>query len=134
MGSKRRRNPAAFHDALSVKSSKRKQGLVRGSRAAQNVKARKDTLLVEYRSLRKANSFTDGRQSMNADPDARALQRFQAQRAKGKRASKFDLSESGEGFGTDLGGGFEADCGGSEAVDPVGDRVQSTAGKGWCAH
>lgn len=136
MGSKRTRRPAAFHDAMSVKSAKKKKGMVRGSRAAHNLKTRKDTLLIEYRNLRKANTFKDNRMDASKnDPEVKALQRFQAQGSKGKRDSKFDLSDFGGGFGEPFGNGYEEDRDAGEEIGrteelPIG--AESISMKGWC--
>lgn len=107
MGGRKHKKPAAFQDAMKIKSSKKKQGKVRGSRGGQLMKDRKDTLLVEYKKLRKANSFIDnriGEKDMELDPEEKTLMRFRAQRMKGMREDRFNLAEDG-GFGTEMGFG-----------------------------
>jgi len=60
---------------------------------------RKETLLVEYKQLRKSNAFIDrrfGEDDEALTADERALLRFQKQRLRDLAGSKFTLSDAGD--------------------------------------
>ena len=60
------------------------------------VEKRKDTLLVEYRQLRKSNAFVDkrfGEDDTSLTQEEKALMRFQKQRMKELSGSKFSLAD-----------------------------------------
>ena len=60
------------------------------------VEKRKDTLLVEYRQLRKSNAFVDkrfGEDDASLTQEEKALMRFQKQRMKELSGSKFSLAD-----------------------------------------
>ncbi|GFR42205.1 hypothetical protein Agub_g3096, partial [Astrephomene gubernaculifera] len=90
-------------DTMGRRLSGKKQNVIKARQEAVN--RRKKTLLVEYRQLRKANTFVD-RRFGESDPELtesdKGLARLRAQRMKDertkkKRGSKFTLSEGGEG-------------------------------------
>ncbi|GMH41342.1 hypothetical protein BSKO_09252 [Bryopsis sp. KO-2023] len=98
----KKEKPAAFHSAMQSRSSKKKEGRVRNSNAGTMLKKRSDSLLVEYRRLRKANRFVDnrvGEQDATLAPEEKALLRFRAQKLRGKKHSKYDLGEDEHGGG-----------------------------------
>lgn len=62
---------------------------------------RRDTLLVEYKQLRKNNAFVDkrfGEEDDSLTQEEKALMRFQKQRMKDMSGSKFSLAEEEEEF------------------------------------
>ncbi|GLC45018.1 hypothetical protein PLESTB_001743300 [Pleodorina starrii] len=94
-------------DTIGRRLSGKKQNVIQARQEAVN--RRKKTLLVEYRQLRKANTFVD-RRFGETDPELteadKGLARLQAQRLKQqqqqdrlkkKRGSKFTLSEGDDG-------------------------------------
>ncbi|KAG2492669.1 hypothetical protein HYH03_009084 [Edaphochlamys debaryana] len=90
-------------DTIGKRVSGKKQNVITARQDAVN--RRKKTLLVEYRQLRKANTFVDrrfGESDPNLTESDKGLARLQAQRlrqaeraAKKKRGSKFTLADGG---------------------------------------
>lgn len=75
-----------------------------GKLRSEATERRKDTLLVEYKQLRKSNAFLDrrfGEDDESLTADEKALLRFQKQRLKEMAGSKFSLpdNDGGEGDG-----------------------------------
>lgn len=71
---------------------------------SEAVERRKKSLLVEYKNLGKSNAFLDkrfGEKDANLDEEEKALMRFQKQRLKQLKSSKFSLSEPAAQEGDD---------------------------------